>query len=222
MATIQHLIVVGAGKFGREVLTWANQAIRKGSPWRIKGFLDDRPDILHGFGCAEPILGSVEDYEPETGDAFLCAVGEPVLKRHYCSLLEAKGAKFATLIHPTALVGRDVRIGEGSILGPYTQLSCDIQLGKHVFLGTFSSAGHDTVIGNWSQISGHCGINGNAVLEDGVFLGSHACILPSARIGAWAYVGAGSVVLRRVKPFTKVFGNPATQIGTVNDAPLSK
>lgn len=216
-----RLIIVSAGKFGREVLVWANQTIAGGTPWEVKGFLDDRPDILREFGCETPILGTVRDYEPEPLDILICAVGEPGLKRYYCSLLEAKGAKFATLIHPTALVGRDVRIGEGSIIGPFTQLSCDIQIGKHVFLGTFSAAGHDTRIGDWCQISGHCGINGNAVLEDGVFLGSHACILPNARVGAWAYVGAGSVVLRRVKALTKVFGNPATQIGTVNDAPLS-
>jgi acetyltransferase-like isoleucine patch superfamily enzyme len=32
-------------------------------------------------------------------------------------------------------------------------------------------------------------------------------------VGAWAFVGAGSVVLRRVAPGAKVFGNPAVAIG---------
>ena len=32
---------------------------------------------------------------------------------------------------------------------------------------------------------------------------------PSTKIGDGAYVGIGSVVLRRVKPGVKVFGNPA-------------
>ena len=221
MHATQQLIIVSASKFGREVFTWAQQAIKAGTPWVVKGFLDDRPDLLREFRYGVPILGSVKSYEPEAGDIFLCAIGEPAVKHHYCSLLEAKGARFATLVHPTALVGHNVRIGEGSILCPFTQLSCDIQLGRHVTLGTFSGAGHDARIGDWCQISGHCGINGNAVLEDGVFLGSHACILPRARVGAWAYVGAGSVVLRRVPPRTKVFGNPAVPIGTVDDAPAS-
>jgi acetyltransferase-like isoleucine patch superfamily enzyme len=48
-----------------------------------------------------------------------------------------------------------------------------------------------------------------------VFLGSHATILPDARVGAWAYVGAGSVVLRRVAPGAKVFGNPASQVPSI-------
>lgn len=78
--------------------------------------------------------------------------------------------------------------------------------------GTHSNTAHDTEFGDYCQISGSCEINGNAVLEEGVFLGSHATVLPNARIGAWAFVGAGSVVLRQVKKGAKVFGNPAVTI----------
>lgn len=219
MSATQQLIIVNAGQFGREVLTWAQQAIKAGMPWVLKGFLDDRSGLMRKLHYDTPILSRAESYEPEADDIFLCAIGEPAVKHRYCALLEARGATFATLVHPTALVGHNVRIGKGSILCPFTQLSCDIELGKHVTLGTFSGTGHDTHIGDWCHISGHCGINGSAVLEDGVFLGSHACILPKARVGAWAYVGAGSVVLRRVPPRMKVFGNPAVPIGTVDDAP---
>lgn len=215
----KDLIIISAGKYGREVFTWAQQAISAGEPWVLKGFLDDRPDLLRGFRYETSILGSAESYEPKASDIFLCAIGDPVAKLRYCTLLEAKGAAFATLIHPTALVGHDVRIGCGSILGPFTQLSCDIQMGKHVSFGTHSNTAHDTRIGDYCQICGSCEINGNAILDDGVFLGSHATILPDARIGAWAYVGAGSVVLKRVSPRTKVFGNPAVPIGMVDVSP---
>jgi sugar O-acyltransferase (sialic acid O-acetyltransferase NeuD family) len=208
----QNLIIICAGKFGREVYTWACQAIQGGTPWAIKGFLDNRADILRSFGYQVPIIGPVENYSPVPGDVFLCAVAEPTLKKHYCAIIEQRGAAFATLIHPTSLIGHEVRIGAGCILGPYTQLSCDLQLGKHVAFGTHSNTAHDTQIGDFSQISGSCEINGNAILEEGVFLGSHATILPNARVGAWAYVGAGSVVLKRVRPRVKVFGNPAVPI----------
>lgn len=208
----QNLIIISAGHFGREVFTWAGQAILQGAPLAIKGFLDDRPNILQGLDHYGPILSSVEGYSPEPNDVFLCAVGDPKVKQDYCRQVLKKGGTFATLIHPTALVGPSVRIGAGSIICPFTQLSCGIDVGRFVALGTFSSVGHDSAIGEYCQISGHCGINGNAVLEEGAFLGSHAVILPDARVGAWAYVGAGSVVLKRVKPGTKVFGNPARPI----------
>jgi sugar O-acyltransferase (sialic acid O-acetyltransferase NeuD family) len=212
----RQLIIINAGSFGREVCTWARQAIRAGAPFELKGFLDSRLDALDRFAYELPILASPESYLPAADDVFLCAVGAPHIKQRYCALMEQKGASFATLIHPTAVIGHDVQIGEGSILGPFTQLSCDIRLGRHVAFGTHSNTAHDTRIGDFSQISGSCEINGHAVLEEGVFLGSHATILPRARVGAWAYVGAASVVLRRVAPGVKVFGNPAVSIGAAS------
>lgn len=208
----QNLIIISGGKFGREVYTWARQAIQAGASLAIKGFLDNRTEILRSFQYEAPVLGPVEDYMPASDDIFICAVAEPNLKRHYCSLLEEKNATFASLIHPTSLLGHNVHVGPGCVLGPFTQLSCDIHLGKHVAFGTHSSTAHDTRIGDYCQISGACQINGNAVLEEEVFLGSHATILPNVVIGARAFVGAGSVVLTRVKSGAKVFGNPAVSI----------
>jgi sugar O-acyltransferase (sialic acid O-acetyltransferase NeuD family) len=210
----ENLIIVCAGKFGREIHTWARQAVRAGAPWTIKGFLDDRPEILDGFNYESPILSSVGDYQPCVGDLFICAVGQPNARQEYCTLLEKRGACFGTLIHPTALIGHNVQIGDGSILGPYTQLSCDIRLGRHVVFGTHSNTGHDTVIGDYAQISGGCEINGCAQIGDKAFLGSHATILPGVRVGNGSFVGAGSVVLKNVRPGIKVFGNPAVEIGT--------
>lgn len=212
MRARSHLIIINAGNFGREVCTWAAQAIHAGAPWILKGFLDDRPNVLDGFRYDVPILSDVETYEPAADDVFVCAIGEPRTKQKYCSIMHRKGAHFITLTHPTALVGHHVRIGGGSILGPYTQLSCDIRLGEHVVFGTHSNTAHDTRIGDYAQVCGSCEINGNAVIGEGVFLGSHATVLPNANVGAWAYVGAGSVVLRRVAPGTKVFGNPAVEV----------
>ena len=47
------------------------------------------------------------------------------------------------------------------------------------------------------------------VIEDGVWIGNRAVILPGVRIGAGAIVGAGSVVTHDVPPGTVVAGNPA-------------
>lgn len=212
-----NLIIIGAGEFGREVHTWATQAVAHGTPWILKGFLDDRPDALVGYDCGIPVLGTIDGYVPSPDDEFLCAVGEPRMKRACYNHMMAVGARFATLIHPSAIVGRNVMIGPGSLVCPFTQLSCDITLGKLVTFGTNSNTAHDTIIGDFAQISGSCEINGRAIVEEGAFLGSHATILPRVRVGAYAYVGAGSVVLKNVKAGVKVFGNPAVRIGLTDD-----
>lgn len=215
---IFDIVIVSAGKSAREVYSWAQHCIQAGQPWRVKGFLDNRTKILDGFEYPAPILAGVESYHPAADDRFLCAIGEPRMKKKYTDILLARGARFVNLIHPTAVMGEHVRLGQGVILAPYSALTCDLSIGNFVTISTSSGAGHDTVIGDYCQISGNCGINGNAVLHEGVFLGSHSAILPNVVIGAWAYVGAGSVVLKRVKPGVKVFGNPAVPIGMVEES----
>jgi acetyltransferase-like isoleucine patch superfamily enzyme len=54
---------------------------------------------------------------------------------------------------------------------------------------------------------------GSANLGRRVFIGSNAAIAPHAVVEDDAYVGVGSVVLKRVAAGEKVFGNPAREIG---------
>jgi len=55
--------------------------------------------------------------------------------------------------------------------------------------------------------------HGSVVLEDHVWVGTRALILPGVVIGRGAVVGAGAVVTKDVPPLTVVGGNPARQIG---------
>jgi acetyltransferase-like isoleucine patch superfamily enzyme len=53
------------------------------------------------------------------------------------------------------------------------------------------------------------------VIEDDVWIGPNATILKGVRVGAGAFVEAGSVVVRDVPPRARVLGNPAQIIGEV-------
>ena len=209
---IFDIVIVNSGKFGREVYSWIQHCIAGGESWRVKGFLDERLTMLQGKAYDVKILGDVESYRPERNDRFVIAIGDPLLKKKYAEMLIKRGSQFANLIHPTALLGENVRLGIGVILAPYSALTCDIAIGNFVTISSFSGVGHDCVVGDYCQFSGHCSVNGNVVIEECVFLGAQSTILPGSRIGSGAYVGAGSVVLKRVKPGTKVFGNPAVVI----------
>jgi carbamoyl-phosphate synthase large subunit len=214
-----NLVIISAGKFGREVFAWAMQAIAAGAPWRLKGFLDGRSHALNGYEYQPGIVGDVSTYCIQEDDVFIGAIGDPADKRKFCTPILERGGRFVNLIHPLANIGVNVRLGSGIILAPFVSVTADVTLGDHVAMGTFSSVAHDAAIGDWCQISNHCGINGKASLGEGVFLGSHACVIPEVRVGAWAFVGAGSVVIQDVAPRAKVFGNPARPIGKSPAAP---
>jgi maltose O-acetyltransferase len=59
------------------------------------------------------------------------------------------------------------------------------------------------------------------VIEDHVWIGMRAIIMPGVRIGRGAVVAAGSVVTSDVPPLAVVFGSPARTVGTRDDAEAS-
>jgi len=54
-------------------------------------------------------------------------------------------------------------------------------------------------------------------LEEKSRIGVNVTILPGIRTGREALVGAGSVVVKDVKPYAVVAGNPAKPIGDLRD-----
>jgi acetyltransferase-like isoleucine patch superfamily enzyme len=56
---------------------------------------------------------------------------------------------------------------------------------------------------------------GPVIIEDGVWIGEGACVLPGVRVGRFAIVGANAVVTRDVPPYTVVGGVPARPIRTL-------
>jgi sugar O-acyltransferase (sialic acid O-acetyltransferase NeuD family) len=209
---MKRLLIVGAGGFGREVLGWARDVAKRQPDWMLDGFLDSKPSALDGFDIPLRIVGDPLTYIPHGYEIFLCGIGDPITKLRVCQSLRARGARFAALIHPTAVVGPQCRIGEGCVLCPGSVVTANVTLGAFVIINVHATVGHDAVVGDGSTLSAHCDVTGQVRLGEGVFLGSHASILPGAVVGDYATVGAGSVVLRSVKPRTSVMGVPARQI----------
>ena len=58
------------------------------------------------------------------------------------------------------------------------------------------------------------------LLKRGCSIGANVTIVCGVVIGEYAFVGAGSVVIRDVPPFALIVGNPARQIGWVDKAGL--
>jgi len=212
----KDLIIIGAGQFGRELYSWTLDAIRTGCDLNVKGFLDDNPDSLENYKYNTKVISGVDAYKPQKNDVFICSIANIKAKMRCCHKILAKGGQFINLIHPTAVIGQNVVMGQGVILGPYVLLTCDLTIGDFVTISSHSGVAHDSTIGDWCCINGWCVINGCSVLGEAVFLGSNAVILPGSRVGKHAFVGAGSLVLRRVRDYEKVFGVPAIPIGTMD------
>ena len=146
------------------------------------------------------------------------------------------------LIHPTAvlgltegsriLLGRGSRIGRhamlyfnpGSLLdiGPNTHLSHYVnirpgklmRIGRDVRIGQFVSIIGDNHVFDRTDIPIFMqGVQTtDVIIEDDVWIGAHAVVLPGVMIGRGSVIGAGAVVTKNIPPFSIAVGNPARVI----------
>jgi maltose O-acetyltransferase len=148
------------------------------------------------------------------------------------NLTEAEPERQTILQH---LLGR---IGQNSIIEPpfYCSYGQNIHIGDHVYLNVQCTIldcnevriGHHVMIGPVVQIytaahllEAEARIQGwevaePIVIEDNVWLGGGAILLPGVTIGRNAVVGAGAVVSRSVPANTVVAGNPARVIREID------
>lgn len=204
-----ELYIVGAGGFGRELYCWLKDLPAWGRDWTFAGFLDDRASALDGFEYDAQVVAPIQDFVPWPGQIFACGIGNVAAKQKACAPLLERGATFITVVHPTAVVGANVTLGDGVVVCPGAILTCDIQLGDFVMINLHTTLGHDVVVGEWTTLSAHCDLTGGVQVGAGAFFGSGARVLPGKSVGDGAVVGAGSVVIRDVKRGQSVFGNPA-------------
>lgn len=209
---MKNLLIIGARGWGREVYDIATACIQHGAGFTVKGFLDDKSDVLKGYKDYPPIIGPVESYEIQKDDVFICALGDVTYKKHYVKLILDKGGEFQSLVHPTAVLGNNARIGTGCILGAFANVSSDTVLGDYVTFSIKAGMGHDSTIGDYSHIGGMCCISGFVTVGEGVTMHPGSIIVPHRKIGDNAVIGTGSVVLANVKAGTTVFGNPAKKM----------
>jgi sugar O-acyltransferase (sialic acid O-acetyltransferase NeuD family) len=184
--------------------------------WESVCLIDDNVEAararMQRCNIGVPVIGTIQDFSPSEEDLLICAIGDPSNKLVACERLKARGGRFTNIIHPTVAIGHETTLGMGVIMARLSLLTVNAQIGNFVTINLYSSCGHDAVVEDGCTISAHCDITGHAHLDRGVFLGSHAAVMPGVRVGTFATVAAGSVAFRNVKAGETVIGVPAKPI----------
>lgn len=209
---MKDLYIVGAGGCGREVLHIIKDIHNiQGQRWNIVGFLDDTEAPLAGKECDYGVVGTIVDYVPKKNDVLVMGIASPQAKEKLVPMLLERGAVFESIIHPCTNLGEFNSIGMGAVVYSGFGMTVNVHIGDFVTLLS-CGLGHDVQVGDYATISSWCNIMGGVRIGRGVFMGGNCAVAPHAVIEEGAYVGVGSVVLRKVKAGRRVFGNPAREM----------
>jgi sugar O-acyltransferase (sialic acid O-acetyltransferase NeuD family) len=201
--------IYGAGGLGREILDLAKGINALENKWKKIVFINDFKQ--------SPTINGVEVFTFEefktnfsTDNARLViAVGEPKDRQTLREKITASGYRLQSLIHPTASVGTETQIGDGTIVQFGSFVACNVITGINVLLLQNSSIGHDSIIDNDTVVSPHAAISGNCTIGERVYVGGSVPVKEKTSIGADSIIGMGSVVLRNIPENVIALGNPA-------------
>lgn len=199
------LIIIGASGHGKVVADIAKNMKVYSSIF----FLDD--DLKKKVGGYE-LLGSVDEYRKwkETHD-FIVAIGDCEIRSRIQKLIE-KDVKIATLIHPRAVVGEDVVIGQGTVIMANVAINTGAVLGEGVIVNTGSTIDHDCYVGDYVHVAPGCHICGAVTVGDGSWLGVGSCVINNIELCKNCYIGAGAAVVDNIWEKGVYVGVPAKKM----------
>ena len=147
-----------------------------------------------------PILGKNADATCYIEEAdFFVAIGESELREKLMKELASQGATFATLIHPSAVIGSRVEIGEGTVVMAGAILQAETVVGKGCILNTACSVDHGCKIGDYVHVSVGTHLCGIIHVGEHTWVGAGATLINGIHVCPNCMIGAGAVVVKNIK-----------------------
>jgi len=139
-----------------------------------------------------------------------------------------KGTKIWHFSHimPNCQLGENCNLGQNVVISPEVILGNNVKIQNNVSIYTGVICEDDVFLGpsmvftNVTNPRSAVNRRGNyekTLVKRGASIGANATIVCGNDIGEFAFIGAGTVVTKTVKPYALVVGNPARQIGWMSE-----
>lgn len=212
MGRPDRIVILGAAGLGKAIY---EAFVSLGKASQVAGFLDDQ---VRGPFCGLPILGKYSRLHDvcrrEKITHGILGFGHHHLPARLKSieLIQAQASfQWISAIHASAVIGRDVQIGEGTFVGMGCLINTGTRMGRHVVLWSGTIVEHDNRVGDNAFLATGVRTAGYVQIGPHTFIGMGSTLI-RCKIGAYAAIGAGSLVLSDVPAKTVVWGHPAQRV----------
>ncbi len=189
--------------------------VEKAGEYGIAGLIDiSQPKGAQILGYS--ILGDDGDFPRLAGDlalgGWIIAIGDNWRRfQVWQRIRELVGDRLpmCTAIHPSAQIGRDVSIGEGTVLMAGAVVNSGARIGAGCIVNTNSSVDHDCHLDDFSSAGPGVTIGGSVRVGKCSALALGANVIHGMTIGEHTVVGAGATVVRSLPDRVVAYGTPA-------------
>ncbi len=164
------------------------------------------------------VVGTDEDlpllFKDGWKEAFIAvgSIGNTTLRRKLFNLVKEQGFLVPSIISSSAVIARDVMIGEGSFIGKNCIVNTSSHIGCCAIINSGAIIEHDCMIGDFVHISPGAVLCGQVMVGDDSHIGAGAVVKQQIVIGDHVIVGAGGVVVNSLPGFVTAYGNPCKVI----------
>lgn len=210
---MEKIIVFGSSGHARVIIN----SIEYNNKDKIIGIIDKEISNRNSF-CGYEILGIDTDLDNilqrNSGCKGIVAIGDSWIRHLVVEKIKLidPNFRFIKVIHPSAVISRDVTIGEGSVVMAGVVINSNTSIGEHCIINTRSSIDHDCKIGNFVSILPGATIGGKVIMEDFSILALGGNIIHNLKVSEHTVIGAGATVLSDVPPYVVAYGVPAKVI----------
>lgn len=206
---MKNIIICGAGDCGKEWAAFIEQINKIQPTYNIVGMLDKAN--LVGSKCWKyDIIGTDEDFASlvEKYDAYAVTATQKWKIRKKIVEMNPSFARWATIIHPSAVIDDSVTIGMGTVVGPGAVINVDAKIGKHCIISSSSTVGHDCIVGDYASLMPGCVCCGHTQIGEMAYISTNASVIPGVKVGIDSVIGVASTALEDVPDKVMIFGNP--------------
>lgn len=205
-----NLIIIGASGHAKVII----DIIERTKEYNIIGLIDSfKPSgtkifnyKILGHEKDIPFLSAVHNFKHA-----IIAIGDNWTRKTIYEKINSiyPELEYVKAIHPKSIIGRNVKIGKGTVVMAGAIINSDARVGEFCIINTKASLGHDAELKKYSSLAPNATIGGNVKIGTCSAICLSASVIQDITIGKYSIIGAGSLVIRNIESYKMALGVPA-------------